>query len=301
MTEENINNLKGLELDKEAEDKERQIISNIIGDVDDELAKCEQMFKYRGRITPCLRLLDVLCSDSEAIYINGNTIIHNNKENRWETLIIKKPLKEGIYRITFKRVGKTPVVFGIIKAKSGCPSSKLNLSDSDDAIGITVEDTFKTNVVNFFKNETTVEFAVALTASLATGTFIASPILGGAFGCGIRVKNNLLNKVDFNTTIKNKEGKEISGCARIEDKDDVTLELNLLSDNPSKRTMHYFVNYQQSPVIITGLPNELYFAVSLRDKDSKVEFINILELGISFTVVYEKMIKVEWLKSVDSE
>ena len=43
--------------------------------------------------------------------------------------------------------------------------------------------------------------------------------------------------------------------------DEVEMEVNLTSQDPSQRTLHWFVNGERQKIFITGVPDRVEFAV----------------------------------------
>lgn len=281
--------------------EERKNIERMLNETYSEIDDCKQDLKYRDRVYPSLDILSLEFSDIRGINKEENKICHLMSGNKWETCVIKKTLSRGIFRIKFKRIGNTPVIFGIINAMYSCPVSGENLLDNKKGVGIAISDTFTSNMINKLKND----FYGVMLLSDGVGavlgvTGLAAPLLGAAFGVGYWVKNLILNHFDHNTNIKTKENKNKSGLIRVEDEDEIILEINLRSEDPSKRTMQYFVNNYQSPVVFVGLPNEVQFAVSLHDDASYTEFLLLEEESYPMGYLTDDMTKVEWLERANT-
>lgn len=295
-----ISGLVDIEAKKDAIEEEKEIVERIIIDVDDELSYCKQQLRYRETTYAMLDALEVDYSNSSAIRREGNRITHLKAENKWETCVIKKKFSKGIHSIVFKRIGKNPVVFGIVNAMYACPSSGLNITDNNCGTGIAVGDTFVSTALNKVKNSTVGMLVGAAATGALVASSVAGPIIGAVFGIGYLFKRVVLGKVDNNNTIKNGEGEEMQGFTRIENNDIITLEVNLENEDPSKRTMYYYVNGMQSPTVFTGLPNEIQFAVSLKDDNSYTEFICLQESEEQTATKIENMKNVEWMKSKEN-
>lgn len=287
-----INSLEKMVGEIDAVEEERKIIKKIILNTDKELEDYEKKLSYISKTCPRLDMFDIEVSDIKSITVKENSIIHHKTINTWETCIIRKALSSGIYNITFRRVGTAPVIIGLVDASYECPKSNSNIIDSGEGIGITIEDTLKTKIVNKVKNDTYIS-SFLLGVGICLLPF-EMPAGGALAGLTTVAKRFIIDKVDFNTTIRAGNGKEIPGYSRIEDKDDIKLEINLMSTDPAKRTMYFYTNNKQNPVMFNGLPSEINFAISLKDDNSEVEFIKLEELEKQNAVKIEKMKDVKW-------
>lgn len=262
-------------------EKETKDIEKIILKTDDDLARLRIKINERERFYTKCSLLEVEYSDEYAIERKGNRIIHQKYGMKWETCLLKKVFTEGMHKATFRRIGSTPVIFGVVNGMSSCPSSGMNIISPGFGVGIAVGDSLGKNVVNYLRNS-------------VTGIIIT----GVAFGLiGEFISQVGLRKFDKNTSIKNKKGKEIAGFKRLENGDEISLEIDLTSNDVEKRTMHYFVNGEQAPITFTGLPPDVQFGVSLLEEESQAEFVCLEEMDKPSVLKSVKTEKIKWLSN----
>lgn len=255
---------------------DREVIGRIINELYSEISNIKERMKNREKMNTLINLLPLEYSDSHAINNNNNNIMHLEKGNKWETCIIKRLYSSGIHKITFRRKGKDPVIFGIVKNKREIIQSGKKLDDPENGTGILVMDTEITDQANTLKNNQLVRtFYVGFTSACIT-----TP--NGNSALAVQMMDELITKScegkDINNSIKGIDGKEVVGTKRIENNDTVSLEINLNSNSPRQRTLNFYINDEQQPNYITGLPPELYFAVSLQNDKSSTEFVMLEDL-----------------------
>lgn len=276
---ENDNKKESSEKKSAKEKSEEEKTAELIKKTQDELDTMKKRIEERDKVYTRCELLEVTLSRNVCIERDGNIIRHKDQNDNWETCLIGKPFSKGIHKITFKRVGKTPVIFGIINSDTGCPSSSINLMGSGHGIGIAVTDTLTTNFMNFVNN---------------TPTGIILTVFN--FGLiGETISQVLFKDFDKNAVIKNNKGKEIAGFKRVNDEDEISLEVNLTSSETKERTMTYFVNGEQSPVTFFSLPDNIQFGVSLKDKNSVTSFMILEELQKPTGENFKKSKRIQWI------
>lgn len=267
---------------KNVEEIETSFIKHIITDTDEELDFCRRMLRISKRYCPSLNFLDIEYSDKQDIYIFENIIKHSSSLNSWETCVIKKKIQNGMHRLTFRRLGTSPIDFGIIQTNENCPLSyKSIMDDHFKGIGIRIEDNIGFAIVNKFKTlETIVSMSGGSTAITESESTI--PLKGFVNGVGLNVKNKTINKMIYNCYTKSEKGDMVLCPLKLKNDDELTLEIDFRSDDPKERIMNFYVNGIQCPFKFTNLLNDFNFVVSLYEKNSSTEFLLLEEMDDNF-------------------
>ena len=75
--------------------------------------------------------------------------------------------------------------------------------------------------------------------------------------------------------------KGVSTGIAIQTASTITMEVNLLNQTPNQRTLHWFVNNQQVPVVVTNLPTTVDFTVCIYIISSLVPYHSITLIRFS--------------------
>lgn len=264
--------------DEDETEDEAFNIDNFIKDVDNELDNLTEIMNSQRNVIPSLSMLKIVSSNSSAFKFQDNTISLIGNENKWETCVLNEPLSYGIYRVTFTMNCNDPVIFGLIDERSGCPPSGVQLG-SNYGVGLVTAETLYSKIANSTK-EAAKKFSIIPDNIVNISFEYLKKIIGGVGDILCNITSTFstvckcvkitaivisgsfsLLKIDSNSHITNYEGKESENIERINNGDEIIMEIDLRSKDPNERRLYYYINNEQCSFYIKNIPPTVMVAV----------------------------------------
>lgn len=269
-----------LDMNKDEDETENESfdIDDFINDIDKELNNLKEIMSNQRNVIPSLSMLKIVSSNPSAFKFQDNTISLIGNENKWETCVLNEPLSDGIYRVTFTMNCNDPVIFGLIDERRGCPPSGIQLG-SNYGVGLVTAETLYSKIANSTK-EAAKKFTIIPDNIVKSSFEFLKEIIGGVGDILCNITSTFstvckcakmtavvisgsfsLLKIDSNSHITNYEGKESENIERINNGDEIIIEIDLRSKDPNKRRIYYYINNEQCSFYIKNIPPTVMVAV----------------------------------------